>query len=95
MSVKITKHARKRLKERSGLNKKSIQRIADRAFEEGLTHKQTKDDLHRWISLCYLIERQANNIRIYGDKAFLFKGDVSLTVLQIPNQIKSRINHTK
>lgn len=38
----ISEHAEQRLKERCGFTKKSRERMADRAFNEGITHSQTK-----------------------------------------------------
>jgi len=61
----VTKHAGKRMKERCGLNKKSVDRIAEKAFEEGIPHNKTKGRLNKWISSLYFKNKKANNIRIY------------------------------
>ena len=34
------------------------------------------------------VNKNANNIRLYGDKAYIFCGDVLVTVIQIPNDLK-------
>ena len=36
----VTKHAKKRMKERCGLNKKSVDRIADKALTDGIPHNK-------------------------------------------------------
>ena len=82
--MKITKHAKGRLKERNGLNKKSINRIVEKALQDGITHAQTKGRLNKWVTEQFLHSRTANNIRLYGDKAYIFKDCTLITVLQIP-----------
>lgn len=85
--VIVTKHAEKRLKKRSGLTKKSIQRMAERAFTEGVKHKDTKGALNKWITSLYFKKEVGNNIRLYGDKVFIFSDNKLITVFQIPNNL--------
>ena len=87
--VKVTKHAEKRLIERCGLNKKSVQRIADKAFNEGFRHSQTKGSLKKWVDGLYFTNKTANNIRLYGDKAFIFTNERLITVIQIPSNLRN------
>lgn len=84
----VTEHAKKRLKERNGLNNKSIDRIAEKALNEGIRHSQTKGNLNKWISKQFFYNHSASNIRLYGDKAYLFtKDNILITVLQIPHSL--------
>lgn len=84
----VTEHAKKRLKERNGLNNKSIDRIAEKALNEGIRHNQTKGNLNKWVSSLFFRNMAASNIRLYGDKAYLFtKDDRLITVLQIPHSL--------
>lgn len=87
--VEITKHAEERLIERCGLNKKSVQRIADKAFNDGIRHGQTKGSLKKWIDGLYFTNKTANNIRLYGDKAFIFTNERLITVIQIPSNLRN------
>lgn len=50
----ITKHAKKRLKQRVGLHKKASGRIAEKVLNEGLPHKETTGNLKKWVSNAYL-----------------------------------------
>lgn len=86
--MKVTKHGDKRLKERCGFNKNARERMAKKAFEEGITHAQTKGRLNKWISSLYFKNREANNIRIYGEKAYIFCDDRLVTVIPVPNDLK-------
>ncbi len=82
--MKVSEHARERLKERCGFNKKTSERMADKAFQKGIPHGKTKGRLNKWITSLYFKNEKANNIRLYGDKAYIFCGDVLATVIQIP-----------
>lgn len=83
----ITKHAEERLKERCGFNKKTSERMAHRAYEEGITHSETKGRLNKWVTSLYFRNEKANNIRLYGDKAYIFCNQILVTVIQIPSSL--------
>lgn len=85
--VEVSKHAFKRLSERSGWSKKSAQRMAEKAFEQGIKHSETKGNLNKYVTSLYFNNKSANNIRLYGDKAFIFAGETLVTVLQIPSNL--------
>lgn len=89
--MRVSAHAHKRMKERCGFTKKSQERMAKKAFEDGITHAQTKGRLNRWITSLYLKNRQANNIRIYGDNAYIFCAEMLVTVIPVPNNIKKNM----
>lgn len=82
--MEVSMHAAERLKERCGLNKKSMQRMAQKAFDEGIRHSQTKGRLNKWVAGLYFNNPKAKNIRLYGDKAYIFCGEILVTVIQIP-----------
>lgn len=89
----ISRHAEQRLRERSGLNKSSVIRIAYRAYNRGISHSNTKGDLKKWISGLYLHSGTANNIKIYGDKAFIFHYNELITVLQVPAKFANNLQN--
>ncbi len=80
----VSKHAEDRLKERCGFNRKTYERMAQKAYDDGITHAQTKGRLNKWITSLYFRNKNANNIRLYGDKAYIFCDEVLVTVIQIP-----------
>ena len=82
--MEVSNHAKERMKERCGFNKKSCDRMASKAFKEGISHKQTKGRLNKWVTSLYFKNKSANNIRLYGDKAYIFCDSVLVTVIQIP-----------
>lgn len=91
METVVTQHGKKRLKERVGLNKKSAEKNADKAFQEGIKHSEVSGSLRKYFDALYLQNRSANNIRIYGEKVYLFGGNKLITVLNLPNKYKSTV----
>lgn len=87
----ITKHAKQRMKERCGFNKKTAERMAHKAFYNGITHAQTKGKLNKWITNLYFKNEKANNIRLYGENAYIFCGETLVTVIPVPVNIKKNM----
>ena len=91
MKIKVSKHAEQRMRERCGLNKKSIERIAQKAYDKGISHKNTKGNLNKWITSVYLKNTKANNIRLYGEMIYIFCGNILVTVFQIPHNLSKNL----
>lgn len=89
--MKITSHAKQRMKERCGFNKKSQERMAKKAFQCGITHAQTKGKLNKWITSLYFKNEKANNIRIYGDFCYIFADETLVTVIPVPVNLKKNM----
>ena len=86
--VTVSKHAVRRLKEHCGLNKRSAQRMADKAFTDGIRHSDTRGRLNKWVTSLYFYNRTADNIRLYGDKAYIFAESTLVTGIQIPPDLR-------
>ena len=70
--------------------------MAQKAFDNGITHSQTKGRLNKWVTSLYFRNKNANNIRLYGDKAYIFAGKTLDTVIQIPtDRTKNRKSMVK
>lgn len=93
MNARLTNHARDRLKERCGWRGDAAQRMADKALQEGMRHADAEGRLKRWIDSLFLAERQANNVRLYGAHAFLFRDETLITVLHTPKSFMKTVNH--
>ena len=87
-SVVVTKHAEKRIKERIGGNKKSAHRIAQRAYNDGLTEFDCKGTLNWWMRDQFYAKCTISDLRLYRDHLFLFNKSVLITVLPMPNALK-------
>lgn len=90
--VKVTNHAKKRIIERAGINKRSVIKSAERAFTCGLEHSDLTGILKKYIDKIYLKEKKANNIRIYGDKVYLFYDKTLITVLNLTTKLSKIAN---
>lgn len=83
----ITEHAEERMIKRCGIKKKSIDRIVDKVLENGYSHNQLKGRLKKWVDSLWFKNKSANNIKLYGDKAYIFIDNKLVTTLQIPNDL--------
>lgn len=81
--VIVTRHAADRMLERGGLNRKSIQRIANQVYSNGYPIERTKGRLRKWMYKISKSNSSAQNLRIYGDKLYIFSNDVLITVFKI------------
>lgn len=86
--VQITQHGKARVRKRCGLPSKSVSRMVQEALDKGLKHSETTGRLNRYITALYFKNQKANNIRIYGDKVYIFSNETLITVLNLPNQYK-------
>lgn len=87
----VTKYAKQRMKQRCGLNNKSSERLAKIAYEKGLRHGNMTGNLKKWVDSLYFKNRTANQIRLYGDKAYIFQNEKLITVIQIPHNLVKEV----
>lgn len=90
--IQVSIHGKKRMHERCKVKLKSIERIAKIAFEKGLTHAETSGALNGYLTSLYFYNCTANNIRLYGDKIYIFCNDVLVTVYDIPKRFQNAVN---
>ena len=88
--IEVSRHAYERLHERCGISRKAATRMAEKAFYIGMKHSDTKGQINRWITSLYFNNKNANNIRLYGNFAYIFCNKILVTVLEIPNNLKNR-----
>lgn len=65
----ITDHAYQRGKERLSFSHETLERIAHKAFKEGVRHSETKGQLNKYLTKIYFQHGNANNVRVYGEDA--------------------------
>lgn len=88
--IEVSRHAYERLHERCGLSRKAATRMAEKAFYTGMKHSDTRGQINRWITSLYFNNKNANNIRLYGNFAYIFCNKILVTVLEILNNLKNR-----
>ena len=86
-----------RMSQRCGIQKKTQAKVVRRAWRHGLTHSESSVDpnLKRWIDGLYLSQRKPNKILLYGNGAYLFKDDVLLTVIHIPESLQECVSRLR
>ena len=68
--------------------------MAQKALQCGISHNQTKGRLNKWMTSPFFNNKTACNIKLYGDKAYLFTKDERLiTDLQIPQNLMRDIKN--
>lgn len=82
-----TKHSKKRVKKRAGVSKKLTNKLADKALIYGVTHSEAKGNLKKYMDGLFLSHRNANNTRIYNRKVYIFKDEVLITFMNLPNNL--------
>jgi hypothetical protein len=87
----ISQHAYERAKERLGWSPSVLDKMALKAFTEGLKHSQTKGHLHKYITKQWFKYKHANNARVYGENIFYFSNNVLATVYQVPQDLRKYI----
>ena len=92
MEIKVSRHAEMRMRERCGLNKKSIERMAQKAYDNGIKHNQTKGSLNKWVTSVYLRNENARELCIYGDYLYIFDDGILVTVFRVPNNLLKNIS---
>lgn len=86
MEAIATDHAKQRTKERLGLSKNLTDKIAQKALDNGVIHSETAGSFKRFYDGLYLRHRNANNIRVYNRKVYLFNDEVLITIINLPNK---------
>ena len=92
MSAKVTRHADKRMRKRVGVNRSAVEKIARRALADGYTRHDFQGSIRRYLDYLYHYNEEANNIRVYAEKVWIFSDNILITVLDLPQRYKNRAN---
>ena len=91
--MNMSNHATDRMNERCGLNKKSAERLARLALENGISHKDTSGNLNKYLTKLFFYNKTANNIKIYGEYVYIFCDDILITVMPLDNKYKKVVRN--
>ncbi len=91
----VTEHAYERAKERLGWKSKVLEKMAEKAFLEGIKHKDTKGSLMRYMTKLWFKYKHCNNVRIYGENIFFFCDNKLITVYQLPNDLRKHVKYCR
>jgi hypothetical protein len=88
----LTKHSKERAKKRLGVSKSNTEKIAKEALKNGITHKEAKGNLSKYLNKIFLQYEKGNNMCVYHEKIFVFKGTLLITILQLPHNLCALAN---
>ena len=88
----VTRHADKRTRQRVGVNRSAVQKLAKKALAEGYTRYDFSGSLRRYLDALYHYNPNANNIRVWSEKVWIFDDHTLITVLDLPQRYKNRAN---
>ena len=87
LQLKITKHAYQRGKERLSWKRKTLERMADKAFFKGVNYPKTRGKLRRYVEELCENHGHKVSVKIYGENLYIFKHNVLITVYRVPNEL--------
>ena len=83
----LTKHGKKRMKERNGLHGKAALRMSQKALETGYRRADTKRRLRKWMDQIDTYSDKTFPV-LYGDKCYIFSPQHFLvTVINVPSDL--------
>ena len=89
----VTRHGDKRTRKRVGVNRSAVERTARKALMNGVARHETKGGLRRYLDALYHYNMSAENMRVWGEKVWLFTDkNILITVLDLPRKYKNRAN---
>ena len=89
----MTKHGEERIRERCGLPKKAVNKMAETAFQKGLNHSDCTGRLGKYLDNLFFNGKGWGYIKLYAEKVWIYTKEQDLiTVFNIPSPHKSAFN---
>jgi hypothetical protein len=87
--IRLTTHACERARQRYRWNSETLNRMALRAFEQGLKRNNTKGHLKVYLDESWERHQRVSHFRLYGEIIFVFCHDSLVTLWPLPSQLRS------
>jgi hypothetical protein len=87
MNVNITAHAYQRAKERLRWDQEKTKSTAQAAYSSGKSYSEISGRLKKYIGR--LVDKQADNIKLFAGIVFIFEGTSLITVYELPLNMKN------
>jgi hypothetical protein len=88
MAATVTRHAERRVRERLGLPKRTVQKLADRALSEGSPYTDFSGAFRHYLNGVLMEGGNAENLRVFNQYLFLFAGERLITVWVLPHRFR-------
>ena len=86
---KITQHAKQRLLERIHTKGDAAQRLVNKAYKHGLSHRDVTGELRIYMSNAYLAhDIKFFNPKIYKNAIYIFDANKLVTVYILPEELQ-------
>ena len=90
-----TEHAYEKAKERMKWKPKVLDKMMQKAFDEGIQHKDTKGTLKKCITKLWFRYKFCNNVRIYGENIYFFCDQKLITVYRLDNKLTKHLKYCR
>jgi hypothetical protein len=87
--IRLTTHACERARQRYRWNSETLNRMALKAFEQGLKRKNTKGYLKVYLDERWEKYQRISHFRLYGEIIFVFSHNNLVTLWPLPSQLRS------
>lgn len=85
----VSRHGDRRCRQRVGVPRKAVERAAQKALVYGIDHRTATGGLQRYLAALYnRYDGNGDNIKIYGDKVYVFHAELLITVLNLPSEYR-------
>lgn len=92
----VSNHGGKRIRERIGVNKKSVERQFSLALERGYRQHELKGKLKKWVTTKVFATGKPKECIIYNNNCFVVdSNEVLITVLPVPGNLHKDIANLK
>lgn len=81
--IRVSLHAYDRAKQRMGLNKKAIERLASIAYYKGIKLEEVRGSFLRYIQEHFKYQKN-HNVIIFANMVFLYDREFLVTVVHLP-----------
>lgn len=95
--MRVSKHGEERVRKRTGVNKKSVERQAKLAIERGMYEHQLSGYLRQWVQdRSDSVQYSPKTCIIYNNALFIFgSSDTLVTSLKLPTEIQKLVCKAK
>ena len=85
----VTKHGSGRVRERMGVPKRAVEKMAMDALAKGKRHSDFSGSMRRYLDGVFLQYGTANNMRVFSQHLFLFRDDTLITAWALPSKYRN------
>ena len=85
----VTYHAEKRIRQRIGVPKSAVKKLAVKARNQGVERVETHGSLRRYLDALYHYNPNTTSVYVMSEKIYIFANEALITVLNLPTRYKA------